>query len=43
MTDNDDEFCAVTVTFNGGPSGAKHQTKIHCIIYQVILTYTNSR
>jgi hypothetical protein len=24
VTDNDDEFCAITVTFSGGPSGAEN-------------------
>ena len=43
MTDNDDEFSAVILTFSGGPSGARNQTEIHCIIHQLILTYTNSR
>jgi hypothetical protein len=27
VTDNDDEFCAITVTFSGGPSGAKSQMR----------------
>ena len=27
MTDNDDEFSAVILTFSGGPFGAKNQMK----------------
>ena len=29
MTDNDDEFFVMTLTFSGGPSGAKNQMNYH--------------
>ncbi len=28
MTDNDDEFFTMTLTFSGGPSGTKNQTEL---------------
>ena len=31
MTDNEDELCAVTWTFNGGPSGAKNQMRYNMV------------
>jgi hypothetical protein len=34
VTDNDDEVCAITVTFSGGPPGAKSQMSM--IIYGFI-------